>query len=349
MVLVLLGVLLVGSGVAYVASEDVRYVARAAVEEGRILQGRLPIERLIADSSQPPELRASLSLVLEARDYAAKLGLRAGATYTTYAEVGRDTLLLVLSASPKDCLCPHTWKFPIVGRVPYKGFFDPRMAVRASKKLEEKGYDVYLRPSGAFSTLGWFNDPLLSTAVERDSVSLATLVFHEIAHNTLYVKSATPFNESFAQFVGYRAAESFFLARGDSARALLAAQRWQDEIVLGEYYADLAERLTQLYSLKLDSAGLDSGRADAARWAREQLEGPVAARLQAIRIGQVAERPINNARIIAARIYRDRLGLFERWYELQHRDLQRSVAELKRFMRGVEGERAYEVLEEACR
>jgi predicted aminopeptidase len=344
---VVVAALFAGYGTAYLASDDVRYITRAGFEETRILQSRQPIDRLARRPNIDPGLQRSLNLVLETRDYAAKLGLEAKETYTTYADVGRDTLLLVLQAAPRDCICPHTWKYPIVGRIPYKGFFDPVAARREADRFALKGYDTYLRPSSAFSTLGWFNDPLLSTALTRDSVELAATVFHEIAHNTLYVKSATPFNESFAQMVGYRSAQAFFQERGDSARAQQAADRWHDEIVLGDYYAGLVQRLESLYSQHPDSVTLEQGRRSAAAWARSQLEGPVGQRLRTYKIGRLAERPINNAQLIGARIYRTRLDLFDRWYERHDRDVARSVSALKTLMDGAEGDSAYARLERA--
>jgi predicted aminopeptidase len=344
---VVVAALFAGYGTAYLASDDVRYVTRAGFEETRILKSRQPIDRLVRDSAIAPALRRSLGLVLETRDYAARLGLEAKETYTSYADVGRDTLLLVLQAAPRDCICAHTWKYPIVGRIPYKGFFDTKAARREASKFAARGYDVYLRPSSAFSTLGWFNDPLLSTALTRDSVELAATVFHEIAHNTLYVKSATPFNESFAQMVGYRSAQAFFQERGDSARAQQAADRWHDEIVLGEYYTVLVGRLETLYAQQPDSAALDQGRQAAAAWARAQLEGPIGRRFRSFRIGRLAERPINNAQLIGARIYRTRLDLFERWYERHGRDVRRGVGALKTLMTGAEGDSAYARLERA--
>ncbi len=137
--LVAVAALFAGYGAAYLASDDVRYLTRAGVEETHILQARRPIADLVADKKTDPALKGPLQLVLESRNYAASLGLQAKETYTTYADVGRDTLLLVLQASPKDCLCAHTWKYPIVGRIPYKGFFDPRAAQREADSFRRAG------------------------------------------------------------------------------------------------------------------------------------------------------------------------------------------------------------------
>jgi predicted aminopeptidase len=255
--------------------------------------------------------------------------------------VGRDTLLLVLSASPKDCICPHLWKYPIVGRIPYKGFFDEAMARREADRLAARGFDISLRPAAAYSTLGWFEDPLLSTAMVRDSVELAGLVFHEMAHNTLYIKSATPFNESFAQLIGYRAAQEFFRSRGDSALARRAGDRWFDEIVLGEFYDSLLTRLEAFYAAKPSGDSLEAGRAAMGRWAREQLHGPFGARLRVLEVGRLAERPINNANLVGVRIYRTHLDWFETWYVRHGGSVKSAIAALKPLLEGVPGDSAF--------
>ena len=343
----LVALLVGGFSTAYLSSGEVRYLWRAGYEETRILQSRQPIQKLASDSSVPLARRGQLQLVLDVRAYAASLGFEAGDTYTTFADVGRDTLLLVLSASPKTCICPHTWKYPIVGKVPYKGFFNLNQARATAAQFEAEGFDTYLRPAGAFSTLGWFEDPLLSTALTRDSVELAALVFHEIAHNSLYVKSATEFNESFAQLAGYRAAEQFFRDRGDSAKAAAAADRWLDEIVLGDFYSELVTRLTAFYATRPDSAALDSGRVAIGLWAREELEGPVSAKLRTMKVAKRPGGPVNNARLVGALIYRTKLQLFEDWYEQHGANIAESVKALRELETGAEGKAAYERLENA--
>ena len=337
--------LFVGYGAALLGSREVRYLTRAGLEEIQILTNRRSLDEMVSDPATDPATRGLLQLVLDSRAHAVTLGLEAGQTYTSYSDVGRDTLLLVLSASPPDCLCPHTWKYPIVGRVPYKGFFDPRMAEAEAARLAAKGLDIYLRPAGAFSTLGWFEDPLLSTALTRDSLELAATVFHEIAHNSLYVKSATPFNESFAQYVGYRAAEDFFRSRGDTARASRAAARLADEQVMGAFYRALTDRLEAFYRSRPKGDSLTAGRRSIAAWARTELSGPVGAQLTTTRVGTMTEGPINNARLVGIMIYRTHLEWFDAWHLRHGGTIERSVATLRDLMADADGDEAFERLE----
>jgi predicted aminopeptidase len=270
-------------------------------------------------------------LVLAVRNFAEdSLGLDAGKTYTTYAVVRRDTLVLVLSASRWDRLEEYRWRYPIVGPVPYKGFFRPERAVSAARRLEQAGFDTYLRVANAFSTLGWFEDPLLSTIVREDSADLAATVIHEILHRAIYVRGRTAFNESFANFVGYRGAEAYFRARGDQRNAERAAARWRDELRLGRFLATLAEQLENLYTAGIAGSALRGERARLFNAARSAMAATLGPTLETMDGRSLADRPMNNAVVLAQRLYLTDLDRFEEALAAHGGDLPGTIATVRR-------------------
>lgn len=316
-------------------SSEARFVLNAAREEARILLLRRPIERLVADPTLPAERRAQLELVLAARQFAADdLGLAAGNTYTSFSDVGPGkTLVHVVSASPKDRLEAYRWSYPVVGAVPYKGFFDKESALAEQRRLEQLGYDTYLRPAGAFSTLGWFPDPLLSTALDGDPAELVATVIHEIAHNTLWVPGDAQFNESYASFVGYRGAEAFFARRGDHATAARCAAIWRDEKRLSAFQASLEAELQRLYSSGLPRRAKAVRRAQVFQWAREVMAGPLHESLEVYSGKRLSQRPLNNAWLVAHRVYGTGLDELDEIYDLENGNLRAGVHQIVRAVR----------------
>ena len=303
------------------------YVMRAAYEEGRILWRREPIANFIERPDVAPDTQEKLRLVLATREYARdQLNFNVGGSYASYSYVDRPDLTYIVLAAPKTELRPYTWWFLIVGSVPYKGYFSKADAEAEIERLKAKDYDTNLRTSAAFSTLGWFDDPLLSHLLRYDKVLLSEIVFHELFHNTLYIKGAGAFNESSANFVGHRAAIDFFREKfGDgSAEHQRAILLWEEEREFGAFIGKVARELTELYARDLSRGDKLRLREEVfarsqAEWFRRIADRPLH------RFRGFSQQPLNNAVLMHYVVYLKDFDMFESLYQACGRDLRRMI------------------------
>lgn len=295
------------------------YVLRAGYEEAKILWRRQPIEEVLHRGDLDATTREKLELVLAVRAFArATLHLRVGDSYGSIAHVDADQVVHVVSAAYRLQLQPYTWWFPIVGRVPYKGYFSESAAKDEAVGLERDGYDTYVRPSVAFSTLGWFADPLLSNLLRYDRATLANVIIHELLHNTRYIGGHADFDESFANFVGNRGAILFFTGRDDAAAVAQATTDWGDALVFSDFLARFTARLRAAYGA---GATLD----DRERLFRAAQDEFRTLPLQTRTYGEFATQPLNNAVILHHLMYADRLQLFEDNFRQHDGDLAKTI------------------------
>ena len=290
---------------------------------------------MLADTTTPPGTAARLRVVVAARRFAVDhLGLRAGESFTTYSRLDRDSLVLVLSAARRDSLVARTWWFPVVGRFPYKGFFDFEQAERAAAALRRQGFDTWLRPAAAFSTLGWFNDPLLSTTLRQDSTELASTVIHELLHNTLFVKGKVSFNESFASFVGARGAADFFRGRGADRAARRVDLEWEDDKQLGAFWEATARKIDSVFAIAgRDSVARIRARDSVYARMREVLVREIGPRLRTVDAGRLSRLQLDNAVLMARRVYASDLYLFDEVHRRAGGSLRQTIALVRALVR----------------
>lgn len=281
------------------------YYGQLARGQFELLRARVPVERLLSDSATDPALRRRLTLALQARQFAsAGLGLPDNRSYRLYADLQRPYVLWNLFATAEFSVKPQLHCFPVAGCVAYRGFFSQGRARGAAALRRLQGQDTYIGGVEAYSTLGWFDDPLLGSMLDWSDERLVALIFHELAHQQLYLADDSAFNESFASFVEREGLRQWQAARGLSvADPRGARQREQfTELVLAS-----RARLEALYASELPVAQMRAAKqAEFARLRRDY---------RALRDRQWAgdgrydawmEAPLNNAKLLP-------FGLYDRW------------------------------------
>jgi predicted aminopeptidase len=318
-------------GILLSACSTMDYFAHLAKGEYGVLSARRPLDQVLADPATDPKVKERLQLAQQARAFASdKLDLPRNGSYTLYADVGRPYVAWNVFATPEFSLQAVTHCFLIAGCVGYQGYFDKTRAEGRAKELEGQGYDTYVGGVPAYSTLGWFDDPILNTMMRWDDDTLNSTIFHELAHQKNYVKNDTAFNESYATFVQQEGLRQWRAARG-LPPGEDAGQKREDDFT--RLVLDARQRLATLYAshqppeqmraAKL--AEIERLRADYRTLRDTQWQG------YAGYDGWV-DAPINNAKLLPFGLYHKWVPAFAALYAQQGGDWPRFFAQVKRLI-----------------
>jgi predicted aminopeptidase len=310
------------------------YLAHVGSSQLGVLWGREPIEEVLQSPRLTPEERQRLELVLEARRYAFEhIELEATGSQSSVYDTGGGPIVWNVSASEPDGFAPHVWAFPLVGAVPYLGYFELGLAVEEARQLKARGLDVALLPVPAYSTLGWFDDPVFSSLLRRSEAELVSTVIHELAHGTVWVPGDVELNENLAQFVGDQGAEDFFRRRGgeEDPALLEAARSREDARLVNAALADLRDDLARVYEASGPRAAKLAYKEQAIAAFRERYRIELRAQLSDDGYDWILrdEIELNNAVLLMFRRYHGDEDVFRALHERCGGDLAATVRALQ--------------------
>lgn len=290
------------------------YYMQAAGGQWEVLRKREPVQEVIGDPATPPELAARLRLISEARDFSvSELGLPDNKSYRSYSDLERDYVIWNVFAAPEFSLEPRLWCYPVAGCVSYRGYFSKSRALTESTRLSEKGFDVAVGGVAAYSTLGKFSDPILSTMMHWDDNYLIATLFHELAHQVVYVKDDTAFNESFATTVADIGLSRWLESRGASEQLEVYFRQRELRNRLTQHVEKARENLQVIYDGNL---GEDTKRLQK-RVELQRLTEVIAAELASagVRSSPWLVGELNNARLISTSLYEGKVPAFRALYQ----------------------------------
>jgi predicted aminopeptidase len=316
---------------ALTACATVEYYSQAVFGQFDVMRRSRPIDEVIADPSSPAAVKARLERLREIRAFAVKeLGLPDNGSYRAYADLGRPYVVWNVFAAPPLSIDPVQSCFPIAGCVTYRGYYAQADADAHAAKLAAEGFDTYVGGVPAYSTLGWFDDPVLNTFIQYPDAELARLVFHELAHQVVYVKDDTAFNESFATAVELAGVERWLAVHGSDAERA-AFERYQAR------RADFLNLLLQ-YRAKLAAAYKEQGADADKRAAKAAILAALQAdyaRMKVERWGGYAgydrffAKGVNNANLASVATYTQQVPAFKALLARENGDLARFYAAVR--------------------
>ena len=293
--------------------QAVHYYSQAIDGQCRILLKRQPISEIMADSESPQSLRERLMFILKVREFAEnELQLPVNNHYLTYVDLKRPFVLWNVFAAPEFSLTPKTWCYPVAGCAAYRGYFAETNARHYADRLSKQGYEVYVGGVTAYSTLGWFDDSVLSTFIRFSEAQTAALIFHELAHQILYVKDDTAFNESFATLVEQEGLRRWQHASGSERiyTEYLHQHRRQEQFV--RLIMDYRKRLERLYRTELPPIEKRAQKTTIFSQLRNEFNHLKKNQIEFAAYDDWMNHSLNNAKISSVAAYHDFLPAFQK-------------------------------------
>jgi predicted aminopeptidase len=332
----LLSLLPVAAGACLILAGAALLSGCYTLKQGSAMLGYLgravPLEDLLVDTGteEAERNRSFARQVADIRRFAMNdLGLKESKNYTRYVELDRNYLAAVVSGSAKDSFTTYEWWFPVVGKVPYKGFFNPDDARKEAEKLQKKDLDVWIRGVDAFSTLGWFKDPLYSYMKEYPLQDLADLIIHELLHATVYLKSYSQFNEQLAEFVGAEGARLYMEKAGQETINTDDADTRADQVAYIAFIQTLIAELNTIYQSDIPKEKKLERKAEIIAAAQLQFEENYEGMFKTENYRGFPKLQINNAYLELYSLYYEENTYFKNLYEHSGRDLPGFIAAAK--------------------
>jgi len=310
---------------------EVLYLSKLGWHQGLINYYSVSVQEALEEESVRKEAKENIRVIQEVKRYGEEsLGLKKTKSYSRIFEV-KGPVLYVVTASEKDQLQLYRWRFPIVGKVTYKGFFALEDALREKQRLDRESYDTYVQGAHAYSTLGWLRDPIFSSMLKWNEGTLANLILHEMSHGTLYFRDKTDFNEQMATFIGNRGAIHFLREKyGPGSKEVAEAiQAQEDDLLFSRMVEEACGRLSHFYSQDMTREEKLRGRDELFRSIKEDF-GKTKARFKTGHYKDFDKLELNNAVLMAYQRYFHRLEKFDLLYQDLRGDLRSAIDLLRR-------------------
>jgi predicted aminopeptidase len=302
--------LAVGSVISTPGCGTLGFYRQAVAGHVEVMAKRKPAAKVM-EKTDDPFLRERLALTQRLLDFARdELHMPTTGNYESYADLGRNHLVWVVYAAPELSMQPHSWWYPVVGRQDYRGYFREDLARTEAARLEAQGYETWIGPSDAYSTLGWFRDPVLNTFVRRNEADYADLIFHELAHVKTFSRGNTAWNEGLAETVAREGVRRWFLHTGRPHEVRTYEARLRKRAEAKSAISGAAVALRDLYAQPIPDA--------AKRVEKTRILSRLNHQLRELRwqwgggLQSWIDGPVNNARLVSFTTYEDEVPRFER-------------------------------------